>query len=318
MPEKILVIHLGALGDLLLSRPALLAIKRRFLQAEIDFLGYPHLVSLIQPEMQIKHIYNIEGTLFFSLYTGVNEEFWRNYDLLIFFARKRRPEWERILTLVPSLFIETMPPPEANLSVFEFQVQQLSKYGFKVALETPPLRLPPQAMFLKSPPEFLIHPGSGSPSKNWPPSYFAEVFKAFSRLRPGLIIGPADREVAEEVLFFLENEQPRLLKKLVLLEQLPLLDLASVIAQARFFLGNDAGISHLAAAVGIPSFVIFGPTASSLWHPWGPKVKVFAPKVSCAPCGDEERRNCPHRLCLESIKPEEVINAIKTALAEEI
>ncbi|MCD6374287.1 MAG: hypothetical protein J7L94_02100, partial [Caldisericaceae bacterium] len=168
MPEKILIIHLGALGDLLLSRPALLAIKRRFPQAEIDFLGYPHLVCLIQPEMQIKHIYNIEATLFFNLYTGANEDFWRNYDLLIFFARKKRPEWERILTLVPSLFIETVPPPKANLSVFQFQVQQLSKYGFEDTLEIPLLRLPPQTVSFKSRPDFLIHPGSGSPSKNWP------------------------------------------------------------------------------------------------------------------------------------------------------
>ncbi|MCD6320124.1 MAG: glycosyltransferase family 9 protein, partial [Candidatus Desulfofervidaceae bacterium] len=110
---------------------------------------------------------------------------------------------------------------------------------------------------------------------------------------------------------------PRLLKKMILLEQLPLLTLATVIAQARFFLGNDSGISHLAAALGIPSFVIFGPTAPGIWHPWGPKVKIFAPKVSCAPCGDEERRNCPNRICLESIKPEEVINVIKTQLSED-
>jgi len=320
MPEKILIIHLGALGDLLLSRPALLAIRKRFLQAEIDFLGHPHLVSLIQPEMEIKHIYNVEGSLFFTLYTGANEEFWRNYNLIIFFARKRQPEWERILALVPSLFIETTPPPRENLPVFQFQMQQLSKFGFKdiPISEIPALRLPPQAISLKSRPEFLIHPGSGSPSKNWSPKYFAEVFKAFSQLRPGLIIGPADREVAEEVLFFLENEQPRLLKKMILLKQLPLLALATVIAQARFFLGNDSGISHLAAALGIPSFVIFGPTASSLWHPWGPKVKVFTPKVPCAPCDDEERRSCQNRVCLESIKPEEVINAIKTEISKGI
>ena len=43
MPNKILIVHLGALGDLLLSRPALVAIRMRFPQAEMDFLGYPHL-----------------------------------------------------------------------------------------------------------------------------------------------------------------------------------------------------------------------------------------------------------------------------------
>ncbi|AMM41562.1 glycosyl transferase family 9 [Candidatus Desulfofervidus auxilii] len=304
MPNKILIVHLGALGDLLLSRPALLAIRMRIPQAEIDFLGYPHLTSLIKCEMRIRHTYNIE----YILYTKENEKFWYNYDLFIFFARKNYPAWEKVLTFAPSIFIKTIPPPEVNLPVFQFQLQQLHKQGFEVPSEFPSLSFPPAEISLNVYPDFLIHPGSGSPSKNWPPAYFAEVIKAFSQWNPGLIIGSADRKVAEEILSFLGN------KKIILLEQLSLLTLAAIISKVRFFLGNDSGISHLAAALGIPSFVIFGPTNVNIWKPWGKRVEVFAPVVSCAPCSDEERRNCLDRICLKSIKPKEVIKKLKNWL----
>jgi len=301
MPNKILIVHLGALGDLLLSRPALLAIRMRFPQAEIDFWGYPHLTSLIKCEMRIRHTYNIE-------YTKENEKFWYNYDLFIFFARKKHPAWEKVLTLAPSLFIKTIPPPEVNLPVFQFQLQQLHKQGFEIPSEFPFLSFPPAEISLNIYPDFLIHPGSGSPSKNWPPAYFAEVIKAFSQYNPGLIIGSADRKVAEEILSFLGN------KKIILLEQLSLLTLAAIISKVRVFLGNDSGISHLAAALGVPSFVIFGPTNVNIWKPWGREVRTFIPKVSCAPCSDEERRNCLDRICLKSIKPKEVIKKLKNWL----
>ena len=301
MPNKILIVHLGALGDLLLSRPALLAIRMRFPQAEIDFLGYPHLTSLIKCEMRIRHTYNIE-------YSKENEKFWYNYDLFIFFARKNYPAWEKVLTFAPSIFIKTIPPPEVNLPVFQFQLQQLHKQGFEIPSEFTSLSLPPAEISLNICPDFLIHPGSGSSSKNWPPAYFAEVIQAFSQCNPGLIIGPADRKVAEEILSFLGN------KKIILLEQLSLLTLAAIISKVRVFLGNDSGISHLAAALGVPSFVIFGPTNANVWKPWGREVRTFIPKVSCAPCSDEERRNCLERICLQSIDPHQVAKKLKNWL----
>jgi len=301
MPNKILIVHLGALGDLLLSRPALLAIRMRFPQAEIDFLGYPHLTSLIKWEMRIRHTYNIE-------YSKENEKFWYNYDLFIFFARKNYPAWEKVLTFAPSIFVKTIPPPEVNLPVFQFQLQQLHKQGFEIPSEFPSLSLPPAEISLNICPDFLIHPGSGSSSKNWPPAYFAEVIQAFSQCNPGLIIGPADRKVAEEILSFLGN------KKIILLEQLSLLTLAAIISKVRVFLGNDSGISHLAAALGVPSFVIFGPTNANIWKPWGREVRTFIPKVSCAPCSDEERRNCLERICLQSIDPHQVAKKLKNWL----
>ncbi|CAD7782348.1 MAG: Glycosyltransferase family 9 (heptosyltransferase) [Candidatus Methanoperedenaceae archaeon GB37] len=264
-------------------------------------MGYPHLTSLIKWEMRIRHTYNIE-------YSKENEKFWYNYDLFIFFARKNYPAWEKVLTFAPSIFIKTIPPPEVNLPVFQFQLQQLHKQGFEVPSEFPSLSFPPAEISLNVCPDFLIHPGSGSSSKNWPPAYFAEVIQAFSQCNPSLIIGPADRKVAEEILSFLGN------KKIILLEQLSLLTLAAIISKVRFFLGNDSGISHLAAALGIPSFVIFGPTNVNIWKPWGKRVEVFAPVVSCAPCSDEERRNCLDRICLKSIKPKEVIKKLKNWL----
>jgi ADP-heptose:LPS heptosyltransferase len=112
-----------------------------------------------------------------------------------------------------------------------------------------------------------LHPGSGSPAKNWPPDRFAALARAFSPDRPWLLVaGPA--EAAEP-----------LPPGAVLARDLPLRTLGAVLARAGLFVGNDSGVSHLAAAWGTPTLALFGPTDPEVWSPQGPRVGTLrAPK----------------------------------------
>ncbi len=307
---QLLIVHLGALGDMLLSRPSLLAIRRHFAQAEIDLLGYPHLLSLIRYEMQVRQIYNLEDVLF-TLYTNANKAFWQRYDLIAFFARRLDPDWQKSLGRTEFIFIQTVPPPGIRRPVFAYQLEQLRKYGLKGQISFVPLALPLSKDTQREGFDLLIHPGSGSPSKNWPVSYFTEVIKAFSSFRLGLIVGPADKEVAKVLLVQLQGND--FLRRLRLLQDLSLPALAQKMRNAHLFLGNDSGVTHLAAALNLPTFVIFGPTDPHRWRPWGKHVKIFAPNLACAPC-EEKRRECTERQCLKAIKPKEVIETILTAI----
>ncbi|HDD44692.1 MAG TPA: glycosyltransferase family 9 protein [Candidatus Desulfofervidus auxilii] len=309
-PKKILIIHLGTLGDLMLSRPALLSIRKYFKKSEIHFLGKPHLIALIKKELDIKEIFNIEGRLFLNFFAG-SADFLKIYDLVILFARYKRPQWNIIFEKAPTWFIQTIPS-ENNIHIALYQKNQLSQYGIKGISQFIPLSFSSSISMSKA--DYFIHPGSGSITKNWLPQYFTKVIAEFSSLKPGLIVGPADEEIAEEILFFLENQYPRLYKKIIILKNLSLLELALIMQQGIFYLGNDSGISHLAAALGIPTFVIFGPTDAKIWQPWGKKVITFTSKTSCAPCSDEKRRNCKQRICLEDIKPEEVVEGIRRVI----
>jgi hypothetical protein len=112
------------------------------------------------------------------------------------------------------------------------------------------------------PPGFLaVHPGSGSPGKNWPAASFAGLVEAHSRDRPWLLVqGPADAEACAPLLAW---------PGAVLARELPYRVLGTVLGRAGLYVGNDSGVSHLAAAWGAPSLVLFGPTDPAVWAPEG-------------------------------------------------
>jgi ADP-heptose:LPS heptosyltransferase len=117
-------------------------------------------------------------------------------------------------------------------------------------------------------PGFLaMHPGSGSPRKNWPAQRFAAFAELLCARRPWLLIeGPADAEAAAPLAR---------LPSVVHARELPPRVLGAVLARAGLYVGNDSGISHLAAAWGAPVLALFGPTDPGQWAPIGPRVMVL-------------------------------------------
>jgi ADP-heptose:LPS heptosyltransferase len=108
-----------------------------------------------------------------------------------------------------------------------------------------------------------VHPGSGSPAKNWPLTRFVDAARTLAVGHRWLLVaGPAERDV----------EAP---SDAVLARDWPLRLLGAVLARAGVFLGNDAGVSHLAAAAGAPTLALFGPTDPALWAPVGPRVETL-------------------------------------------
>lgn len=122
------------------------------------------------------------------------------------------------------------------------------------------------------PPGFVaIHPGSGSSAKNWPLDRFLEAARRLAGGRPWLLAaGPAEDGLAAPPEALLAREwHPRVL--------------GAALARAALFLGNDSGVTHLAAATGAPTLALFGPTDPALWAPVGPRVRTLrAPSGSLA------------------------------------
>lgn len=115
----------------------------------------------------------------------------------------------------------------------------------------------------------VIHPGAGRPAKVWP------GFPALARrlLAGGIpvvaVTGPAEVDAAA----WLAAESGGALR---LARDLPIRRLAGLLAAARGFVGNDSGPTHLAAALGCPTIGLFGPTDPAVWAPVGPRVTVLA------------------------------------------
>lgn len=105
-----------------------------------------------------------------------------------------------------------------------------------------------------------IFPGSGGVEKNWPVENFVALARQLAPpLKPLVILGPAETRLGPAFDGL----------ELAVLSGLDLAEVAAIAHQAAGFVGNDSGVSHLAASVGAPGVAIFGPTDPARWHPQG-------------------------------------------------
>jgi heptosyltransferase-3 len=116
-----------------------------------------------------------------------------------------------------------------------------------------------------------VHPGSGGRRKCWPPPQFADLIGRLG-IPTTLIEGPADREPCEEVAARLHATPP-----LARAAGLPLPSLAALLHECCLYVGNDSGVSHLAAALGTPTVAVVGPTDPVVWGPLGRRVTAIQP-----------------------------------------
>lgn len=117
-------------------------------------------------------------------------------------------------------------------------------------------------------PFVVVHPGAGSPAKRWPAAAFAEALAPLAARREAQIVlheGPADAEPVAELR--------RRLPAAIVLRDPPLPALAGVLARCAAYIGNDSGVSHLAAVVGAPAVVLFA-AVNLAWRPWSPAPRV--------------------------------------------
>ena len=117
--------------------------------------------------------------------------------------------------------------------------------------------------------------------------------------------GPRRSRLADPYLGGLAAAQGHLL-----LAGAPLARVAAVLSRCRLFLGNDSGLTHLAAALGGPKVLaLFGPTDPAVWAPPGRQVRVLRAPCPKAPCARGRKIPCPESQCLADLSPEQVVEA---------
>ena len=120
--------------------------------------------------------------------------------------------------------------------------------------------------------------------------------------KPEYILGPAEASLTGQLLK--KQDVNRRVH-----EVYHLCELVELLKAAEGFIGNDSGVSHLAAFLGLPTLVIFGPSDPLRWKPSGPAVRTVRPTLDCTPCFETNAKNCEERKCLSQTSPEDVINA---------
>jgi len=198
---------------------------------------------------------------------------WAGADLLISAVSNGTDAWAANARLARQkaerpeglFFFDPRPPEEFAGHVTAWHREELGGRG--LVLEEPPLPL------LRVNPDgaVVIHPGSGGEAKCWPREKFLSLAHSLKRngIIPTLILGEAEQDRwGRGFVDSLKDEFPWYL-------HMGFYELAERLSRARVYLGNDSGVSQLAAAVGVPVIVLFGPSSESQWLPVGPQVKVL-------------------------------------------
>jgi ADP-heptose:LPS heptosyltransferase len=172
----------------------------------------------------------------------------RSFDSIVSWYGANRKEFcEHVHGIgLPFQLLDALPDPDAKIHAADFFLRQAGGEGLAV----PKIECQGQRGDFAA-----IHPFSGSARKNWPLERFRELA---ARLAMPVRWCAGPEESMEGAVRF-EN----------------LYDLACWLASARVYIGNDSGITHLAAAAGAPVIAIFGPTDPVVWAPRGQRVRVI-------------------------------------------
>jgi ADP-heptose:LPS heptosyltransferase len=160
--------------------------------------------------------------------------------------------------------------------------------------------VPPGTRFL------LVHPGTRSPFRLWPPDHFGEICRRVrSELgaKVVLVAGPKEQEILRQVLRHAGADQ------MVIDQPLSVPQFAALAAQCDLVLCHDSGPMHVAAAVGTPVVALYGSQNATVWQPLGDGHTVLQPLMPCRNClapgvcvpGDSYRNHCIRNLTVDDV-----------------
>jgi ADP-heptose:LPS heptosyltransferase len=286
--KQVTVVHQGALGDTVVLIPLFRSLRQRFAEVGGCAITVVTRMNLGQMLMMMGFVEahasadDREHSAWFGPPEGGKANSmpaWAGADLLISAVSNGSDAWAENARRARQAmgkggeggglcFFEPRPPLaplEYGGHVTAWHREQLESQG--LALEGAPLPL------LRVNPDgaVVIHPGSGGDAKCWPREKFLGLAHALKRngILPTLILGEAEQDRwGRAFVESLKGEFPWYLN-------MGFYELAERLSRARVYLGNDSGVTQLAAAVGVPVIALFGPSSDVQWRPVGPAVKVL-------------------------------------------
>ena len=268
-PPRVLVIRGGAIGDFILTLPAMRLLREMIPNCHLEVMGYLSIATLAQTAGLADSVRSLEHRTMAALFAKnapIDEalcEHLKSFNLIVSYLFDPdghfRASMERIGVKTLIECSHRVQPDQGHAS------RQLAKPLEKLAmfLEDSHLQTAHFERREVIPGRIAIHIGSGSEKKNWPLERWLAVADDFRDHEVIFITGEA------------EQERGMLIENRPNWHSLPLPDLANRLSTCAAFLGHDSGISHLAAACGVPSLLLFGPTDPAVWAPPQPWVTIL-------------------------------------------
>lgn len=344
MPERILLVQLADIGDLIVTIPAIIALREAQPSAHITLLTSKHAVAIIE-EGLVDEILAFDKKGFNGTKALLNPANLKriadlrngHYDTLIFFHHFTLKLgaikfWLMAKATGASTVIglDNGNAPFLTHSIPDegFGAKHQAQYWLDLVglldADTAPQRaripfdggvLP---ISLKRGIRVVIHSGGGgyTLARRWSVKGFAQVADALHEQFDAeiILVGTAN-DSADDVAQLTAHAPVNLSGKTTLTQ------LADILRSADLYIGTDSGITHLAAAVRAPVLAIYGATNHEAWSPWSPNgtVTVLRSAPECSPCIFVEhsiglREGCEPKTCMKMISPQQVLEASSAIL----
>jgi lipopolysaccharide heptosyltransferase I len=325
--RRILIVKPSALGDIVHSLPVLNALSKRFPDAEIDWVVAKGLHTILENHPLIGKLWIIDKSKWKKL--GLIKETFaeiaqlrrdlksQKYDLTVdlqgllrtglitkftgspnrvgfaaaregaslFYSRKIKVDWNRFHAV--DRYLKLVEPYGCDIDKVEFPLPSFE--------EDIPL-------FKELPKRFaIIAPSAGKEANRWPSEKFAKLASKLDL--PSVVIGdPNASKIADEVVAGANG------KAISVAGRTSLIELLALTKKADYFISNDTGPMHIAAALNVPVCAIFGPANPTRTGPYGDIHSIVSLRLPCSPCY-AKKRNCGWE-CLGDLNVDMVLKGV--------
>jgi heptosyltransferase-1 len=342
-PGRILLVRLGALGDIVHAIPVAAALRRAFRSTRIDWLvSAKHreildLVPIIDRRLVIND--RVDATGGTSLIQAIGDLRRAHYDVAIDLqgliksaVLARASGAPRVIGFASSyarerlarlFYTDAYDPgstgvhdPCGTRHIIDINLGLLAPLGLTMATAEFPIEHVDSEAARTVVERIggryaLLNPGAAWPNKRWPPARFGAVARTMREnhgLRSAVLWGPGEEPLAQEVIAASDGAA-------VLSPKTTIADLVALARGAALMVSGDTGPTHVAAAVGTPLVSLFGPTRPQRNGPWSPKDIAVSRDAICQ-CHHLRRCSLP-MMCLLDIQVDDVVEAIQRRLAVE-
>ncbi|MFZ9596533.1 MAG: glycosyltransferase family 9 protein [Bdellovibrionia bacterium] len=327
-----LILRLSSLGDVILSSTVL---QVSGLKNPIDWVTSAQYASLFETHPRVRRVYGFDRKSGLRAWVRLCRVLWHaQYSDVLDLHGSLRTQLMRVLFWFWGVF----SPPPSPIQWRSVSKPRLRLFGYFTLKKAWPKRLRPlpwvvrfaqtaggsgserptfehllakpsprAQAFLKtvSTPFLVVMPSSLGPGKTWPVENYVEFFSQTSILP--VVVGTASDLPSYELVRKLQEAKLPHRSGLGLWD---LTDTAHVLAGSSGYLGSDTGLAHLAEALGVRAYVLFGPTVPDQgFGPWSAQSRAVGSKVSCRPCGQDGRycfRITEKYACLKRLTPDDV------------
>lgn len=340
--RRVLVVRLRSIGDTVLATPSLRALRRFLPEARIDILLEDWVAPLLEGSEDVDRVVTVERKSSASRLRVAKLLRAEKYDVvynlhggstaaLLTRATGTRRRVGYAAYSYASLHNHTAPPSSAlwgreKTHSAEQQLALLGWTGVPVT-DRPASRLAVtdeasehvsrrlrESEFVEGGGFALIHPAAAFDTKTWAAENFARVVEhlAGRGLASVVVAGPGEERVVRDL-------RTHTRAPFVSFTDLSLPELTALASRARLFVGNDSGVAHIAAAVGVPQVVVFGSSNVAHWSPWTrAPFEVVREEMPCAPCPGYTCSEFDEPECIRRVSVARVTSAVERVLSRTV